>query len=169
MSFNSRVLWSLVLIIVILFGVWYVATQHLSFASPAPAAVSTTTEHTMIPAPAPTTPAPAAPDLQTATANVVGSWQSTDDAQYTVAITASGKWTDAYGSDASATQTGTYTLFTSDKPDKDFTGILQPGVVYVKVVEGNSTLFFSVLEATGTNLQLSYLDRGNTLSFVRVQ
>jgi hypothetical protein len=41
--------------------------------------------------------------------------------------------------------------------------------VYLKIAEGNSTLYYSVLEASPDQLQLSYLDRGNTLSFVRVQ
>ena len=102
---------------------------------------------------------------------MVGSWQSTDDPNYQIQVTASGKWTDTYaGADASsATQTGTYELFTSANPDKDFSGVLVPNVVYLKVTENKLSLYYSVQQANGTNFQISYLDRGNTLSFVKVQ
>lgn len=153
--------------VLIALGAWFVWSNR-----PAPVvtatvtSASTTAPATQVQAPAPTL------DQAAVAQNVVGSWQSTDDPNYSVTITASGKWTDSYkGADASSSvsETGTYELFTSQNPDKDFTGVLVPGVVYVKVSEGSSVLYFSVLEASSDNLQLSYLDRGNTLSFVKEQ
>ena len=118
-------------------------------------------------------PAPRPPqDPASVPASIVGTWQSTDDPNYSVTVTSDGGWTDSYkgsGASDSTSQTGTYKLFTSQGPDKDFTGTLVSGVVYLKVTEGKDTLYYSVLAANGTQLQLSYLDRGNTLSFVRVQ
>ncbi|MDR3571649.1 MAG: hypothetical protein P4L81_05670 [Candidatus Pacebacteria bacterium] len=111
-------------------------------------------------------------DPSTVATNVVGTWQSVDDPNYTVVITADGKWTDKYkGGDASSSvsETGTYKIFTSANPDPGFDSTIVPGTVYTVVKEGKSTLYYSVLEASGTNLQLSYLARGNTLAFVRVQ
>ena len=167
---NSRAfLWFLVIVIVALIVGWFVLIRP-SAPAPVQEENTATTTATVTPEPQPV-PATPPPGLATVTADIVGNWASTDDANYTVQITAGGKWTDTYkGSDSSnASETGMYTLFTSQAPDKDFTGVLVPGIVYVKVVEGQSTLYFSVLTASANELQLSYLDRGNTLSFVKVQ
>lgn len=112
------------------------------------------------------------PDEDAVASNIPGVWQSTDDPNYSIDVTSNGKWTDSYqGADASSTtsETGTYIFFASQNPDKDFTGTIVPGVTYLKVTEGSSVLYYSVLEVSGSNLQISYLDRGNTLSFVREQ
>jgi hypothetical protein len=167
---NSRAfLWFLIIVIVVLVVGWFILIRPSASAPAQEASIATTTT-TVTPAPesAPQTPTL---DPSTVATNIVGNWVSTDDSNYTVQITSKGKWTDTYkGSDQTgASLTGTYTLFTSQNPDKDFTGVLVPGVIYVKVVEGQSTLYFSVLAASGNELQLSYLDRGNTLSFVKVQ
>jgi hypothetical protein len=161
----------LVVIIVALVG-WFV-WAHQSAAS-APAAVQTQTATTTLPEQVQSAPITTAPTLDPTVVaqNMVGSWQSVDDPNYSISVTASGKWTDSYqGSNASSSvsETGDYTIFTSTDPDKDFTGILVPGVVYVKVAEGTTISYFSVLQASGNELQLSYLDRGTTLSFIKTQ
>lgn len=168
---NLRTPFTLLVIVVLALITWFVWAHEQVVVPPAPQTQTATT------APATTTVQPAttsAPALDPATVaqTIVGSWQSTDDPNYSVAITADGTWTDTYaGANASAgtSQTGTYELFTSQNPDKDFTGVLVPGVVYVKVSEGSSTYYFSVLEANGSNLQLNYLDRDVTLSFAKIQ
>jgi hypothetical protein len=171
---NLRVPVAALVIIVAGISAWFLLSRQ----SPSPivpqASSTTTSSTTAASAGFPTgTPAPLPPPNPASVfAAIVGSWRSTDDANYSVAITSSGKWTDSYkGSDAakSVSQSGTYALFTSQDPDKAFTGTLVPGVVYLKVSEGNSVLFYSVLEAGTSTMQLSYLDRGNTLSFVRAQ
>jgi|GEM_PF-1307037 hypothetical protein len=165
---------TLLVIVVVGFFVWFWLARPISVHAPAQTSTTTvsTTSNSSGQASSPqTTPSPTL-DPSSVAQNIVGSWQSTDDANYSVAITSAGKWTDSYkGSNASSSvsETGTYELFTSADPDKDFTGTLVPGVVYVKVSEGTSVLYFSVLDASASNLQLSYLDRGNTLSFVKVQ
>jgi|SRR5665213_430010 len=166
---NSRafIAFLVVLIVVIVAG-WFILIHPSAQAPTATTTATTTVATTPVvqdePSTMPSNPA-------TVAANIAGNWQSTDDSNYTVQITSGGKWTDTYkGSDSTgASLSGNYTLFTSTNPDKNFTGVLVPGVVYVKVVEGSSTLYFSVLAASGNVLQLSYLDRGNTLSFVKVQ
>jgi len=168
---ETRNVWIAVIIVVILvaLGGWYILA-HENITSALPSDDSTTTiAGETLPASEAASSTDVALEPATVATNVVGSWQSTDDPNYTVKITAGGKWTDAYGADASASQTGTYTIFTSQNPDKDFTGVLQPGIVYIKLVEGSSTYYYSVLDASGNTLQISYLDRGNTLSFTRVQ
>ena len=182
MSFNTRVILTLVILIIALIVVWFFALAHVGTATPvvAPVVQATTTVATSTGTPlftstsTPTAVVPApisGPDLPTVTQNIVGSWQSTDDGNYSVKITANGKWTDTYSTSAtnSASQTGTYTLFTSADPDPALAAAVTPGVVYIKLVEGKSTSFFGVVQADGGNLQLVYLDRGNTISFVKTQ
>ena len=182
MSFNTRVILSLVALVIALIVLWFVALAHVGNTTPTvvPVVQATSTVATSTGTPlftSTSTPTPAAPvaisgpDLPTVTQNIVGSWQSTGDGNYSVKITANGKWTDTYSTSAtsSASQTGAYTLFTSADPDPALAGAVTPGVVYVKLVEGKSTSFFGVVEADGNNLQLVYLDRGNTISFVKAQ
>ncbi len=156
----------LIILAAIIIGLcaWYVFSNRTA---PAPQTQAATVPQQ---AAAQETPSPNLDEAAVA-ANISGTWQSTDDPNYSVVATSGGKWTDTYRSDASSSvsQTGAYTLFTSQHPDPDFTGVLMPGVVYLKIAEGSSTLYFSVLEASGSALQLSYLDRGNTLSFTKVQ
>jgi hypothetical protein len=161
----------ILVVIVVALAVWFVVSEHGAPSAPQQTATTTATTG-QAPVTVEQTPSqPVTLDPATVAGDIVGSWQSTDDPNYQIQVTASGKWTDTYaGADASsATQTGTYELFTSANPDKDFTGVLVPGVVYLKVTENNLSLYYSVQQANGTNFQISYLDRGNTLSFVKVQ
>lgn len=169
---SLRIPVTLLVIIVVGISAWFWFARPT--AAPIPASTATSTVSVLKPTPFTTAAPTATPTLDPSAvaANIVGTWRSTDDANYTVAITSAGKWTDSYaGSNASnsISETGTYTLFTSSDPDKDFTGTLVPDVVYLKVTEGKDTLYYSVLSAEGNTLQLSYLDRGNTLSFVKTQ
>lgn len=171
---NLRVPIALLVIIVAGMFAWFLLSRQSPDSAISQTSPATTASSTASAADFPTgTPAPLPPpDPASVFATIVGSWQSTDDSNYSVTITSSGKWTDSYkgsGASNSVSESGTYALFTSQNPDKTFTGTLVPGVVYLKVSEGNSVLFYSVLETSTTTLQLSYLDRGNTLSFVKVQ
>lgn len=100
--------------------------------------------------------------------DIVGTWQSVDDPNYSITITSDGTWTDFYGTTTPAEETGSLTLFTSEDPSVGYQGSTTPGVVYLKVAEGKSTLYYSLTKLTEAHLQLLYLDRGNTLSFVKV-
>jgi hypothetical protein len=167
---SLRVPVAILVVIVIALGAWYVLSRPSAHSEPpqTTSVATTTVTTTATTQPAETTPPTL--NLSAVAANIMGSWQSTDDFNYTVNVDANNKWTDSYrGSDASSSvsETGTYTLFTSANPDKSFTGVLVPGVVYLKVAEGKTVTYYSVLKAAGDELQLSYLDRGNTLSFVR--
>ena len=177
---ENRTVWIWVIIVVLLvaLGGWYVlAHENVTATLPTTdttEAQATTTTPTPNPVVATSTsPAPTSTiDPQTVATNIVGSWRSVDDQNYTIGVTADGKWTDTYkGTDASSTltQTGTYTIFTNANPDPKFDGTIVPGVVYVKVAEGSTVNYFSVIDASGNDLQLSYLARGNTLAFIRIQ
>lgn len=156
-------------IIAIALGGWYILA-HQNFTSTLAQTNSTTAVSAATSTQTQTAPAGFGLDQAAVAQTIAGAWQSTDDANYSINVTSGGTWTDTYaGANASSSvsQTGSYALFTSANPDPDFTGVLVPGLVYLKVSEGNSTTYFSVLAADGQQLQLSYLNRGTTLSFVR--
>lgn len=163
---NLRIPIIILVIVVIALGAWFFFVHQNITPSPVPSAVDSTSS------PQATSASNPVLDPATVAANAVGTWQSTDDPNYTVVITADGKWTDNYktaNASDDISESGTYLLFTSADPDPDFTDTIVPGIVYVKLTEGSDVYYYSVLEADASNLQLSYLARGNTLSFTKVQ
>ncbi|MBV9159930.1 MAG: hypothetical protein JO019_05035 [Candidatus Kaiserbacteria bacterium] len=98
-----------------------------------------------------------------------GTWQSTEDSKFTREFKADGSFTDSYAGDASAATVGTWNLFTSGNPDPGLHDALEPGATYLKMTDPNEVLFFSLLHIDDSDLQLSYLDRGNTLEFRRIK
>jgi hypothetical protein len=168
---NLRIPIGILVLIVVGLIAWFVLAHRSAVPAPAAAYVAPTTFGSSTPSQTASNPLPTLNPSEVA-ANIVGTWQSTDDPNYSIVLTADGKWTDRYqstGSSGPISETGTYTFFTSADPDPDFTDTPVAGVVYVKLVEGSDTYYYSVLEADGQDLQLSYLDRGNTLSFVKAQ
>lgn len=167
---NLRTPITILAVVIIAIGAWFYWSRQTSTPAPTVAGVVSPTSPSQ---PTPQAPAQApALDPSVVAATIVGTWASTQDPNYTVVIAGSGAWTDKYkggDSSSSVSETGTYKLFTSTDPDPDFTGTLVSGAVYVKVIEGSSTLYYSVLRASGNELQLHYLAMGNTLSFVKLQ
>lgn len=168
---SLRVPVTLLILVVLAFGAWLFYSHQIAATAPRSNSAATTSAPTVIQDQSTVNPTPSLNEAAVAAA-MPGSWQSTDDPSYSIEITSNGKWTDQYkGANASSSvsETGTYTLFTSADPDPDFSAVLAQGVVYIKLVEGSDTYFYSVLQAGSGNLQLSYLARGNTLSFVKAQ
>lgn len=122
---------------------------------------------------APTAPIAETPEAAGSAAQVsaalVGTWRSNDDAKFTREFKSDGTVTDAYEGDASATTVGEWTLFTSANADAGFPGTVSSGVMYLKMTTQYEAMFFTVLNVDAEELQLSYLDRGNTLNFTRVK
>lgn len=125
----------------------------------------------------PTVPAmQAAPSTVTAqlpttqvSAAIVGKWRSNDDAKFTREFKSDGTVTDAYEGDDSATTVGEWSLFTSANADAGFPGTIAAGVMYLQMTTQYEAMFFTVLNVDAEGLQLSYVDRGNTLAFTRVK
>jgi|GEM_PF-1862334 hypothetical protein len=109
------------------------------------------------------------PQLRKDSNALIGTWQSTQDANYTLIIDPGGTTMERYAGDSSSDATGTISLFTSANPDIDFQGDVAPDVVYVKISNADLTRYFSIVEATNDSLKLTYLDRGNELDFTRVR
>lgn len=101
-------------------------------------------------------------------ANIVGTWQSNDDAAFIREIRNNGTIVDTYtGEDPSE---GLWMVFTKEIPDTAFVGTIEEGAVYLSLMMSeDERLYFKVVKADGQSLDLIYLDRGNALSFSRIQ
>ncbi len=100
---------------------------------------------------------------------IVGTWRSTEDSKFIRVFNADGTTEDRYEGDPSATMAGEWNIFTSTNPDPGYDRELATDTTYLKIQSQYEALFFRVLSVSDTNLELSYLDRGNTLSFTKVQ
>lgn len=113
--------------------------------------------------------APISSATATTSAALIGSWRSTDDTRYSLAIDGAGSAVERYQGDANATATSTWALFTSANPDPTFSGKEQAGVVYLRLSDSAGERHFGIVTVSPSTLELVYLDRGGTLRFTRVR
>lgn len=101
---------------------------------------------------------------------MTGTWKSTDDAKFTRTFSADGSVTDAYEGEASATDTGTWSVV---DPSIEVTGVPADALAGMTVIrinfEKSGAMFFGIKNLSETSLAMMYLDRGNILSFTKVQ
>lgn len=101
--------------------------------------------------------------------NIIGTWQSVDDAKFTRVFKIDGTVTDLYG--GKMTSSDTFQVFTKAAP-LDVPFPLEDGAVYVQLAASANpadTLNFKVSKLTPEELELVYMDRGNVLRFTKVQ
>ncbi len=112
-------------------------------------------------------PAVAAPTPQSL---LVGEWRSVDDPRAQVEIRADGTWIDSYAGTPSATTTSHWTLFSGAHPPKDVTDqTLDAKSTYLEVSDKDGPLVYGLDRVDAKRLELTYLARGNTLSYARVK
>jgi hypothetical protein len=124
--------------------------------------------------PASTTPAQQTPTLTPAQppkggANLVGTWQSTQDPESIVKYSSDGTTCNIYGTEVSECGTWEWTTLESFPDWKDYPGVTGPllarTINYAK--NDSSTLFYDV-DFNGRNeLTLVYISGGRVLEFVR--
>lgn len=102
--------------------------------------------------------------------NIVGKWRSTEDPLFIREFFADGSVVDSYDDENPLRQS--WRVFTkADTADLSVTFTPIEGTVYVAIFEGNTELplYFSVDKVTPETLEMTYMDRGNSLKFTRVQ
>lgn len=104
-------------------------------------------------------------DLSSLRANIVGTWQSTDDVDETVTYNNNGSFRNLYG--GSEMQNGEWEMYEEDGTDGGPSGIFIRTVNTLNSAEGDA-IEYTVVEANGDTLALSLLGRGNTLRYIRV-
>lgn len=104
------------------------------------------------------------------TENMLGKWQSVDDAKFVREFKAGDVVVDWY--DGKTVSTGLWVAFTKEKAPKIFPYTMDTSSVYAQLTMTGSqadTLNFKVSKVTPEDLELVYLDRGGVLRFKRVQ
>jgi hypothetical protein len=101
---------------------------------------------------------------------IVGVWRSTDDARSSVEVKADGTWIDRYQGDASATTKSHWRVFSGAHPPKDAADqTLDPKSTYLEVNDASGEpLFYGLDQVSAKFLELTYLSRGNTLTYRRM-
>lgn len=104
------------------------------------------------------------------TENMIGKWQSADDAKFVREFKAGDAVVDWY--DNKKVSEGLWVAFTKDKAPKVFQYPMNDRSIYLQMtVSGTQadTLNFTINKVTPEELELIYLDRGGVLKFKRVQ
>lgn len=102
-----------------------------------------------------------------ASSALVGVWQSNEDANFTREFNKDGSAYDKYEGETDQGVLG-WSLFTKEEPDTDFAGEFEDGAVYMRMTNGSESLYFKIIKVTPEELELVYLDRGNILSFKKI-
>lgn len=95
-----------------------------------------------------------------------GKWRSTDDPRFVRTFSSNGAVTDFYEDDQADTVSGTWRFIEDPASEQgDLPAVTDAKVI--KVMFPEEVLYFAITKLTDTELNLSYLPRGNTLSFTR--
>ena len=104
---------------------------------------------------------------------MIGTWQSTEDSKFTRQFNADGTVVDAYQNDASATMFGTWMVVDPAKEPQDTLNVPADslaGMTVLKITFSNGDImYFDVNKLTETSLTLTYLGRGNVLTFIKMK
>lgn len=94
-------------------------------------------------------------------AMIPGRWQSTDDEKSVVIFNGDGIAVDIY--DGEELGSGTWELYENENAEYN------PSGVFMRQIIGGESFEYAVLELSEDTLLLSYLARGNTLEYERVE
>lgn len=128
---------------------------------------------------APTPEAAAAePALPTETVNIpaqdvatklAGKWQSTEDPNSTITITAEGDWINDYAGDDSAHDVAKWRAFPGTEVPPNAEGLtFTPASTYIEVHSGEDFFFYELGTIQADAFDFFYMSRGNNLSYKRI-
>jgi hypothetical protein len=115
--------------------------------------------------------APPQPPIAAVSRALVGVWQSIDDTRFSREFRADGTAVERYEGDPDGSQSGAWLLFTGSAPPPELDGhraFVAKGV-YLEIRENDDTMLFGITAVDRSALQMINLDRGNTLSFNRIE
>lgn len=139
-----------------------IACSEQKPAEPAPAPEAASTE-TALP---PETVNIPAQDVAT---KLAGKWQSTEDANSTITITAEGDWINDYAGDDSAHDVAKWRAFPGTETPANSEGLtFTPASTYIEVKSGENTFFYELGNIEADAFDFFYVSRGNHLSYKRI-
>lgn len=100
-------------------------------------------------------------------AALAGTWQSTDDARFVRSFDASGAVTDTYEGEEGATSIGTWKFVVDPSEEQAELPAVKDATV-IKIQFPEEVLYFAITDLSATDLSMTYLSRGNTLTFKRI-
>ena len=128
------------------------------------------------PAPTPAAEAPEAvlasevvniPPAEVAT-KLQGTWQSTEDANSIITITAD-TWTNTYTGDDSVNDVAAWRAFPGTETPANSEGLtFTPASTYIEVKSGEDTFFYELGNIEADAFDFFYVSRGNHLSYKRI-
>jgi len=98
---------------------------------------------------------------------LTGVWQSTQDTRFVREFRSDGTVTDRYEGMDDATSTGSWNFVEDPSKEQDELPAVHNAKI-LKIQFPEEVLYFALINLTDTGLTLSYLGRGNTLEFTRV-
>jgi len=130
--------------------------------APAPAPEAAAVE-TALP---PETAAIPASDVAT---KLAGKWQSTEDANAIITITANGEWNNTYTGDDSVNDKARWRAFPGTETPTNSEGLtFTPASTYIEVKSGENTFFYELGNIEADAFDFFYVSRGNHLSYKRI-
>ncbi|HOY79858.1 MAG TPA: hypothetical protein PLN33_18735 [Hyphomonadaceae bacterium] len=129
--------------------------------TPAPVPESAATEPEL-PAEAAAIPA------QDVASKLAGTWQSTEDANSIITITAD-TWTNTYTGDDSVNDVAKWRAFPGTESPANAEGLtFTPTSTYLEVKSGDNTFFYELGKIEADAFDFFYVSRGNHLSYKRI-
>jgi len=100
--------------------------------------------------------------------DLVGRWQSDEDASFIREFRADGTVEDIYTQpDGPVSSSGDWEVFTAGTPPDGTAIPLEQGAVYLRIAMDGEQYYFRIAALSDDALQLIYLDRGGALNFSR--
>lgn len=99
---------------------------------------------------------------------IIGVWQSADDPSFTREFSVDATVTDTYDGVAPETIEGRWAVFTSPTGEKPPFPIGK-GITYLRISMPEEAMYFNVTKLTEKEIELTYLDSGELVSFQRVR
>ena len=111
------------------------------------------------------TAAIAAQDVAT---KLAGKWQSTEDVNSIITITAD-TWTNTYTGDDSVNDIAKWRAFPGTETPANSEGLtFTPASTYIEVISGDNTFFYELGTIEADAFDFFYVSRGNHLSYKRI-
>jgi hypothetical protein len=138
-----------------------IACSEQTPAAPAPVAEAPAPEVALAPEVVNIPPAEVATKLQ-------GKWQSTEDANSIITITADA-WTNTYTGDDSVNDVAKWRAFPGTETPANSEGLtFTPTSTYIEVKSGENTFFYELGNIEADAFDFFYVSRGNHLSYKRI-
>ena len=98
---------------------------------------------------------------------LVGGWRSIQDENWSLTISADGKWASGYV--GLATTVSDWTIFTGDRPPAGAAGPFTAASRYLEVKDADETFYYELGWVGADAFDMFATSRGNNLSFARVK